>query len=270
MIDAAGAEVYPGWINARTNIGLSEPGASGYQDTTEMLDYNPQLRTVVAYHNDSESIPVARANGITTVAVFPNGGVLGGQVPVMNLDGWTWEESAVDPLAGISFQFPGIGGGGRGGGVPGTERAYDDLERERDARLEALLRLLDRARAYAKARGADRVTDWVLEALVPVRASKSPTHRGAVRLRSRDCQARSRMQSELDDRRTRTHRHPSRISLADARQVDERGEELFGAPFQLAQDAGLVAGGEGDQNAVGGQQLAQEHSGSASRITWRS
>jgi len=41
-----------------------------------MLDFNPQLRTVVAYHNDSEAIPVARANGVTTVAVFPSGGLL--------------------------------------------------------------------------------------------------------------------------------------------------------------------------------------------------
>ncbi len=59
-----------------------------------MLDFNPQLRAVVAYHNDSDAIPVARANGVTTVAVTPGGGMLGGQVAVMNLDGWTWEESS--------------------------------------------------------------------------------------------------------------------------------------------------------------------------------
>ena len=181
VIDAAGAEVYPGWINAKTTIGLAEPGPRGYEDTTEMLDYNPQLRTVVAYHNDSESIPVARANGVTTVAVFPNGGLLGGQVPVMNLDGWTWEESTVQPIAGISFQFPGVGvgvGGGRGvgGGAGGgaAERPYDDLKRERDARLDALVRVFDQARAYAKSSAPDRPVDWVLEALVPVVGRQIP------------------------------------------------------------------------------------------------
>ena len=173
VIDAAGAEVYPGWINAKTTIGLSEPGPRGYEDTTEMLDYNPHMRTVVAYHNDSEAILVARANGVTTVAVFPNGGVLGGQVPVMNLDGWTWEESTVQPIAGISFQFPGVGGGGGRGGPGGAgggtgERTYDDLKRERDARLDGLMRVFDQARAYAKASGPDRQVDWMLEALVPV------------------------------------------------------------------------------------------------------
>jgi imidazolonepropionase-like amidohydrolase len=181
IIDVAGAEVYPGWINAKTTIGLAEPGPSGYQDTTEMLDYNPQLRTVVAYHNDSEAIPVARAAGVTTIATFPSGGMLGGQVPVMNLDGWTWEESVIEPIAGVTFQFPGVGGGGRGGaampapeGAP--ERTYEDLKKERDARLDKLARLFDQARAYAKAAGPNRETDWVLEALVPVVERRIPLY----------------------------------------------------------------------------------------------
>jgi imidazolonepropionase-like amidohydrolase len=174
VIDAGGADVDPGWINARTVIGLSEPGARGYEDTTEMLDFNPQMRTLVAYHNDSEPIPVARANGVTTVAVFPNGGMLGGQVPVVNLDGWTWEESALEPVAGIAFQFPATGGRGRFMmAQPGPERSYEELKRERDAKLDELARLLDQARAYAKA-GPDRQVDWVLEALVPVVERRLP------------------------------------------------------------------------------------------------
>jgi imidazolonepropionase-like amidohydrolase len=185
IFDVAGAEVYPGWINAKTTIGLSEPGPSGYQDTTEMLDYNPQLRTVVAYHNDSEAIPVARAAGVTTVATFPSGGLLGGQVPVMNLDGWTWEESVVEPVAGVTFQFPGVGGGGRGGlAAPAEgaqERTYEDLKRDRDARLDKLARLFDQARAYAKAAGPNRETDWTLEALVPIVERRMPLYTVAAR-----------------------------------------------------------------------------------------
>ena len=172
VIDAAGQEVYPGWINARTAIGLAEPGPRGYQDSSEMLDFNPQLRTVVAYHNDSDAIPVARANGVTTVAVFPDGGMLGGQVPVMNLSGWTWEESTVQPVAGISLLFPPVGR--RYGPPAAADRTYDDLKRERDARLARLARLLDDARSYAKAAAGDREVDWVLEALVPVVEKKVP------------------------------------------------------------------------------------------------
>src|SRR6185436_1621639 len=64
VVDAAGADVYPGFINARTTIGIGEPGVRGYDDVNEMLDQNQQLRTRVSYHAESDAIPVARANGV--------------------------------------------------------------------------------------------------------------------------------------------------------------------------------------------------------------
>ena len=166
VIDATGADIYPGWIDARSTLGLQDPGAGGYADTNEMLDFNPQVRSVVAFHNDSVSIPVTRANGVTTVAVTPSGGLLGGQVAVMNLDGWTWEESTVKAYVGSAFQFPTLGRPRRGPD-PDRDKPYEDLKKDRDTKLDELARLLEQARAYAKA-GPDRPTDWVLEALVPV------------------------------------------------------------------------------------------------------
>jgi imidazolonepropionase-like amidohydrolase len=182
VIDAAGSHVYPGFINARTQMGLNEPGPRGFEDVAEMLDVNPQLRTRVAYHAESDAIAVARTNGITTVAVMPSGGTFGGEVAVMNLDGWTWEEATLKANAGITFNFPtigggggrgGRGGGGGGGGGGGEGATYDDLKRTRDRRLDEIARLLDQARAYAKA-GADKTVDWTLEALVPVVERKLP------------------------------------------------------------------------------------------------
>jgi imidazolonepropionase-like amidohydrolase len=183
-LDVAGGDVYPGWINARTTLGLAEPGARGYDDVAEMLDFNPQLRTAVAFHSDSDAIPVARANGVTTVAVFSSGGILGGQVGVMNLDGWTYEENTVNPNAGITFQFPTIGrSGGFGGGFSGQqeERPYEELKKERDGKLDRLARLLDDARAYAKAPRDQRRADLVLEALIPIVERKLPLFTAASR-----------------------------------------------------------------------------------------
>jgi imidazolonepropionase-like amidohydrolase len=177
VVDAAGADAYPGFINARSQVGLNEPGPRGFEDVNEMLDFNPQLRTRVAYHVESDTIPVTRANGVTTVAVTPGGGLFGGEVAVMNLDGWTWEEATLRPNAGIAFNFPallptgGRGGGGRGGPPAGT--TYEQLKKQRDEKLDEIAKLLDRARAYGKA-GADRQRDWVLEALVPVVERKLP------------------------------------------------------------------------------------------------
>ena len=40
VIDAKGGEVYPGFIDARTSIGLNEPGPRGFDDANEMLEIN--------------------------------------------------------------------------------------------------------------------------------------------------------------------------------------------------------------------------------------
>jgi len=182
VIDAKGGHVYPGFINARTSVGIGENGVRGYDDISEMLDWNQQLRTRVAYHAASDTIPVARGTGVTTVGVAPSGGIMSGEFAVMNLDGWTWEEATLRPNAGIVFNFPALaGGGGRGGrggrgggrGGEAAERTYDDIRRERDRRLDEVIRVLERARAYAKA-GADRTVDWELEALGPVVERKLP------------------------------------------------------------------------------------------------
>jgi imidazolonepropionase-like amidohydrolase len=149
-----------------------------------MLDFNPQLRTVVAFHNDSDSIPVTRANGVTTVAVTPGGGMLAGQVAVMNLDGATWEESVVRASAGVGFQFPQIG----------TGRSYEELRKARDEKLNALSALLSQARAYGKG-GTARTTDWILESLQPlvnrsqpffVRADREADIRAAIAFADRE------------------------------------------------------------------------------------
>ncbi len=174
IVDAAGAEVYPGWIDGRTTLGLAEPGANTFYDVNEMLDFNQELRAIVAYKADSDAIPVARANGVTTVAVVPGGGILGGQAAVVNLDGWTFEEAALRPMAGVSFQFPTFGRQGGFGPNPDRNREFEELRKERDAKLERLTGLIERARGYARMPQAERVTDWSLEALVPIVERRAP------------------------------------------------------------------------------------------------
>ena len=71
VVDAGGASVYPGFIDAGTDLGLNEPGVRNYDDVSEMLTFNQMLRTRVAYQSDSDAIPVARVEGITTAAIFP-------------------------------------------------------------------------------------------------------------------------------------------------------------------------------------------------------
>ncbi|HEX6161847.1 MAG TPA: amidohydrolase family protein, partial [Vicinamibacterales bacterium] len=173
VIDAKGGEVYPGFIDARTSLGLNEPGPRGFEDVSEMLEINASVKAQVAYQSDSDAIPVARVNGITSAAVIPAGGLIGGQVAVMNLDGWTWEEATLQPVAGVSFQFPPLVRGGQAG-QQDQNRKYEDLKRERDARVKRVEDALARARAYARQPPTERATDWNLAALAPVAELKQP------------------------------------------------------------------------------------------------
>jgi imidazolonepropionase-like amidohydrolase len=85
--------------------------------------------------------------------------------------------------AGIALQFPLLtppaapGAGSAGTTPPPT---FDDLRKARDAKLDRLGRLLDDARAYAKAAQV-RQTDWVLDALVPVVGGRLPLVVRAIR-----------------------------------------------------------------------------------------
>jgi imidazolonepropionase-like amidohydrolase len=157
-VDAAGASVYPGMIDASTDLGLNEPGVRNYDDVNEILPFNQMLRTRVAYQSDSDAISVARVEGITSAGIRPGGGMIGGEIPVMNLDGWTWEENTLRASAGLAMAYPG-GGGGRGGGGGGGGATAEQLNE--------LNRMLDRARLYAKV-GPSRTVDWSLEPFLPI------------------------------------------------------------------------------------------------------
>lgn len=190
VINAQGMWVYPGMIDSNTTIGLTEIGqVAATVDVNEIGDFNPQLKAIIAVNPESEIIPVTRVNGITTVLTAPRGGVLAGQAALINLAGWTWEEMQVKAPVGIIFNFPSLRSGRSFD--PATlqvrERSFEEARRQRDERLNRVRRLLDDARAYAKAKrapvvqadgasnGNDRLNvDPVLESLVPVVAGELP------------------------------------------------------------------------------------------------
>ncbi len=171
-MDAQGATVIPGMIDASTDIGLNEPGVRNYDDVTEILPFDQMLRTRVAYKADSIAIPVTRSEGITTVGVRPGGGTISGEIPVMNLDGWTWEEALLRPTAGLAFNYPG-GAGGRGGGGGGRGAA---TQPQGPDPIKTANQLLERARAYAKQPAATRQVEWTLEPFLPVLDRRQPLY----------------------------------------------------------------------------------------------
>ena len=66
VVEAKGLHLFPGLIDAGTQVGLTEIGsARETHDFAEGGDFQPDLRAAVAVNPESELIPVTRANGVT-------------------------------------------------------------------------------------------------------------------------------------------------------------------------------------------------------------
>lgn len=82
VIDARGAVVTPGLVDAASRLGLVEvPGEpAGVEGTTPAPEpIRAALRADDAFNPASLAIPVARAGGVTSVVAMPSGGVIAGQ-----------------------------------------------------------------------------------------------------------------------------------------------------------------------------------------------
>lgn len=171
VIDAKGLRIYPGMIDSSTEIGLSEIGAvRETNDSAELGEFKPQLRTSVAVNPSSEHIPVIRANGITAALALPTGGIIRGQASLMRLDGWTWEEMEILRSAAMVVTFPALSMAGARQGAIGYQQAKKNL----DAQIKQLDDYFEAARHYQKSKASGGRTDLSLEAMLPVLERKLP------------------------------------------------------------------------------------------------
>jgi len=201
-IDGHGLSVYPGMIDAGTNMGLVEvpQGANGTVDTSEVGEFNPNSRAIIAVNPHSAHIAVTRVEGITNVLSAPTGGLISGQAAVINLLGTSPKEMAVIPNAALVINYPRLGGGG-GGGFGGFQQQQTNLTETlaaNERQLEQIRKLLRDGEAYGRSRDAYAKDNSlprpdlnvVLEALVPYvrgeqpvifRADREPEIRGAIK-----------------------------------------------------------------------------------------
>ncbi|HEX5138968.1 MAG TPA: amidohydrolase family protein [Planctomycetota bacterium] len=155
LVDAGGKHVYPGWIASFTNLGLTEIGAvRATQDDREVGDVTPEVRAAVAVNPDSTLFPVARANGVLAFACFPGGGLVPGRASVLSVEGWTWEDMAVETDAGLVVDWPAPRPPPIQGDEKDAGKAMEEVRKNRERLEQAFLG----ARAYAAARAADPAT----------------------------------------------------------------------------------------------------------------
>ncbi|MHC4217291.1 MAG: amidohydrolase family protein [Planctomycetota bacterium] len=176
VINARGLHVYPGLISCDTTLGLIETGSvSVTHDYSEHGDVTPEVRAAVAVNPDSDLIPVTRANGILTAMIVPRGGLVTGRSSLLRLDGWTWEQMAIDAEAGLVISWPQTEPDLRSSWwrEPKPEKEQRKQIRER---LEVIDRLFDDAIAYYRSADADprQAADLRYEAMRAVIEGQKP------------------------------------------------------------------------------------------------
>lgn len=160
VIDLQGQHVYPGLIEAMSQIGLREVSAVRASiDSSEAGSINPNVKAHIAFNPDSEVIPVTRANGVLIAVSAPSGGRVSGYASVMQLDGWTWEQMTVKSAAGLVVNWP----------FPAAKGTSEGLQEFRE--------LIEDAKAYHRARavpGSRQAFDIRLDAFGPVLDGTTP------------------------------------------------------------------------------------------------
>jgi len=183
-IDGRGLSVYPGMIDAGTNMGLVEvpQGANGTVDTSEVGELNPNAKAITAVNPHSAHIAVTRVEGITNTLTAPTGGLISGQAALINLLGTAPKEMAVVPQFALVINYPRIGGGGGGfGGFQPPANLTETLSNN-ERQVEQIRKMLRDAEAYGRAQDAyakDRSLprpdrNVVLEPLVPYVRGQQP------------------------------------------------------------------------------------------------
>ena len=107
IIKIYGKHIYPSFISPNNTLGITEIDAvRATRDFNETGEFNPNIRSLIAYNTDSRILKTIRTNGILITQCTPRGGIISGTSSIMYLDGWNWEDAAVKVDDGIHINWP--------------------------------------------------------------------------------------------------------------------------------------------------------------------
>jgi len=171
VIEARGYHVYPGLINAASQLGLVEiSGIAQTVDARDLAKFQPDLRSMSAVNPHSEHLAVSLCEGVTTVHTLPSGGIISGRGALIQLSGWTLPDLLRNGETGLVMNLPSL---------PAmldeeNRKKRIDAHRNQVEETEAFLRL---AQHYAKIKETSDLpfaTDIRLDAMLPyVRGEKT-------------------------------------------------------------------------------------------------
>ena len=149
-VDASGQHVYPGLILSMSNLGLIEVSTvRATVDASEIGEYNPSVRSLVAYNTDSKVINTLRTTGITLANIVPEGGIISGSSSVVQLDAWNWEDAAYATDNAIHINIPNLyNRPSRFGGFMGMQGAQSDPIKKGLEQIEEVKQFFREAKSY--------------------------------------------------------------------------------------------------------------------------
>jgi len=107
IIEASGKHVYPGFIAPNSTLGLVEIDAvRASDDESEIGEFNPHVRSIIAYNTESVVTETTRPNGVLLAQITPRGGRISGTSSIVQLDAWNWEDAIIKENDGIHLNWP--------------------------------------------------------------------------------------------------------------------------------------------------------------------
>ncbi|WP_396196923.1 amidohydrolase family protein [Flavobacterium sp.] len=107
VIEAYGKHLYPGFIAPNSTLGLVEIDAvRASDDESEIGEFNPHVRSIIAYNAESKLVETTRPNGVLLAQITPRGGRISGTSSIVQLDAWNWEDALVKENEGLHLNWP--------------------------------------------------------------------------------------------------------------------------------------------------------------------
>jgi imidazolonepropionase-like amidohydrolase len=105
--DVIGKHIYPGFILPNSTLGLADIDAvRATRDFDEVGEFNPHIRSIIAYNTDSPVLPTIRTNGVLLGQICPKGGVISGVSSIVEFDAWNYEDALYKENDGIHLNWP--------------------------------------------------------------------------------------------------------------------------------------------------------------------
>jgi imidazolonepropionase-like amidohydrolase len=160
-INLKGKHIYPGFIGLNSTIGLVEIEAvRASVDNYEVGEFNPAVRSLIAYNTDSEIQPTVRTNGVLMAQITPRGGTITGSSSVVHFDAWNWEDATIKTDDGVHLNWPRMYRRSGWWAEPGETKRSENYDKQKTEIVD----YFKKAKAYYETKNKD-YKDLNLEAM---------------------------------------------------------------------------------------------------------